>query len=261
MTKALVLKASPKKDGNTATMADQFVAGLTASGEATVHEFYLNDLSIRPCQGCNACIRPPHSGCVIDDDFQKIVPVFREADLVVFAAPIYWWHLCAQLKTFIDRMHPVLTFDRDHCLPTKDLVLITAYFAEDPYGVQLAVKTLESISGWAGMSFDVVSFHADRGHVRDDPAKLAEANDLGRSFAGRAKPELPIACVVDGCGFKFRDIEHAAMHIVMAAGAPHLKWKAAHLSALHDLCNTHQLVDEVCSILRRLHAQEDSKLP
>jgi NAD(P)H-dependent FMN reductase len=254
--RALILRGSPKKDGNTATMADHFVTGLKEAGDAVVDEFHLNDLTIRPCQACNACFEPPYSGCALDDDFQKIFPAFRDADLIVFAAPIYWWHLCAQLKTFIDRMHPMLTFDRDHCLPTKDLVLLTAYLAEDPYGVQLAVKMLESIAGWAGMGFDVVSFRSDRGHVRDDPQKLAEARDLGRSCAGRTKPELSIGCLVDGCGFKFRDVEHAAMHLVMAACAPHLDWKAEHLSAVHDLNNTRQLVDETCDILRRHQTQQ-----
>lgn len=161
--KVLVLKASPKKDGNTATMADRFVAGLSDVGHTDIVEFRLNDLTIRPCQACDRCFQPPYSGCVLDDDFMTIYPEFRGADLIVFAAPVYWWHLCAQMKTFVDRMHPMLTFDRGHCLPSKDLVLITAYFAEDPYGVELVIRTFESISGWAGMGFDVVRFHSATG--------------------------------------------------------------------------------------------------
>ncbi len=247
--KTLVLKASPSKAGNTATMADRFVDGLRAVGHEEVMSFHLNDLNIRPCQGCNACLRPPYEGCVVDDDFNTVYPAFRDADLVVFAAPIYWWHLCAQMKTFIDRMHPMLTFDRDHCLATKDLVLLTAYLAEDPYGVGLAVRMLESISGWAGMGFHVVRFHSEAGPVQQDEAKLPEAYDLGRSFADWKRPELSAECPLDGCGFLFRSVEHAAKHLVMAAGGEHLRWKAEHLSAIHTLQNTEQLIAEAVKIL------------
>ena len=247
--KTLILKASPRKDGNTGTLADRFVAGLRDVGHDDVVEFQLNDLTIRPCQACDGCFQPPYSGCVLDDDFMTIYPAFREADVVVFAAPIYWWHLCAQMKTFIDRMHPMLTFDREHCLPTKDLIFITAYFAEDPYGVQLAIRTLESIAGWAGMDFRVVRFHSVEGHVRDDAEKLAEAFELGRLFAGWKRPSLTVPCVVENCRFRFRSVENAAMHLVMAAGDDHLGWKAENLSALHTLENTQLLVEEARRIL------------
>jgi multimeric flavodoxin WrbA len=250
--KALVLKASPSKNGNTATMASRFVAGLNDSGHEDVVEFHLNDMRIRPCQACNQCFKPPYSGCVLDDDFMTIYPEFREADLIVFAAPVFWWHLCAQMKTFVDRMHPMLTFDRDHSLPTKDLVLITAYLADDPYGIELVIKMFESITGWAGMRFDVVRFHSSRGHVRDDEEKLTEAYELGHSFADWERPRLSAQCAVEDCGFLFRDVEHAAMHLVMAAGGDHLKWKADHLSNLHTLQNTSELAEETCRILRRL---------
>lgn len=246
--RTLVLKASPNENGNTATMADRFVEGLNDVGHIDVTTFRLNDLDIRPCQGCNGCLKPPYAGCVLDDDFMTIHPVFRDADLIVFAAPVYWWHLCAQMKTFVDRMHPMLTFDRDHCLPTKDLVLLTAYLAEDPYGVDLVIRMFESITGWSGMGFRAVRFHSETGPVCDDEAKLAEAYDLGRSFAGWTKPELSVGCPVQPCGFLFRSREHAARHVVMAAGAEHLRWKAEHLSAVHTLQNTEPLVRETVTV-------------
>lgn len=247
--KTLILKASPRNDGNTATMADRFAAGLRDVGEDHITEFCLNDLSIRPCQACNRCLQPPYEGCILDDDFMTVYPAFRAADLLVFAAPIYWWHLCAQMKTFVDRMHPMLTFDRDHCLPTKDLVLITACFAEDPYGVGLAIKTLESIAGWAGMDFHVVRHHSAVHHVREDAAKQQEAFDLGRSFGARRSPAVSVPCPVDGCGFRFRSVDHAAMHVVMAAGDDHLRWKAENLSEPHTLSNTHALCAEAQKLL------------
>ncbi|MBU0596039.1 flavodoxin family protein [Candidatus Bipolaricaulota bacterium] len=247
--KTIVLKASPRKTGNTATMADRLIDGLMAVGHTDITTFHLNDLNIRPCQACDGCFQPPYSGCVLDDDFATIYPVFRDADLIVFAAPVYWWHLCAQMKTFVDRMHPMLTFDRDHCLPTKNLVLITAHLAEDPYGVDLVVKMFESIAGWAGMDFRAVRFHSETGSVHENETKLAEAYKLGHSFADWTRPELFARCPVGGCGFLFRSPEHAARHLVMASGGEHLRWKADRLSAVHTLLNTDQLVQEALTLL------------
>ncbi len=248
--KTLILKASPNKDGNTATMAERFAAGLQDVGYSDITEFWLNDLDIRPCQACNQCFQPPFAGCVLDDDFMTIHPAFRDADLLVFAAPVYWWHLCAQMKTFVDRMHPMLTFGRENALPTKDLVFLTAHLANDPYGVELVIRMFESIAGWAGMGFDAVRFHSVAGHVRDDERKLAEAHELGRSFINWARPELSIGCPVENCPFLFRDVDAAALHLVMAADEFHLAWKAEHLSAVHTIANTRDLVAEALEILR-----------
>jgi len=255
--KALVLKSSPKPEGNTSTMADHFVRGLRAVGHTDIAEFRLNDLDIRPCQACNACFRKPYKGCALDDDFMTIYPHFREADLVVLAAPVYWWHLCAQAKTFIDRMHPMLTYDRDHSLPTKDFVLLTAYFAEDPYGVELVLKTLESITGWAGMGFREARFRSLYGHVRDDDAKLEEVRILARAYSDWAKPVLTALCPLDGCTFRFRNPLSAARHLVMAAGDDHLQRKAENLSQIHTLQNTDELVAEALSFIREIPPPEE----
>lgn len=107
----------------------------------------------------------------------------------------------------------------------------------------------ESITGWAGMGFDVICFHSPKSHVREDREKLAEVRELGTSFANWEKPELTIPCPVPDCGFKFPDLGHLAMHIVMAAGDDHLVWKADHLSALHTLENTQVLKQEAIDLL------------
>jgi multimeric flavodoxin WrbA len=246
----LVLKASPKRQGNTSSLADRVIAGLTDAGHPDITTFHLNELDIRPCQACDRCLKPPYAGCVLDDDFSTIYPILRDANLIVFATPVYWWHLCAQMKTFIDRMHTTLTFDRDHCLPVKDLVLVTAYLADDPYGIELVLRMFESITGWAGMGFHSVRFHSENGPVQDDEAKLAEAYALGHSFASWEKPELSVRCPVEGCGFLFRSLDHAAKHLVMAADAAHLCWKAEHLTAIHSIDNTERLIHETVALVK-----------
>jgi len=253
--KTLVLKASPRTDGNTATLADRVIAGLKAEGQTDVVEFSLHDLALRPCQACNACLRPPYAGCVVDDGYQEVYPVFRDADVIVLATPIYWWHLCAQAKTFVDRWHSVLTFDRDHCLARKRLVLALAYFAEDPYGVDLVVRMFEAICGWSGMELDIVRYHSDERHVREAPEKLTEAYELGRSIAAWTPPTLAAQCELPRCRMALADDRALALHLVMAAGEDHLAWKRKHLSAVHTLANTDQLVEEALAVIRKESVQ------
>ncbi len=248
--KTLVLKASPRKDGNTATLADRLIAGLREGGETDVTTFSLHDLALRPCQACNACLRPPFAGCVLDDGYQQVYPVFRDADLVVLAAPVYWWHLCAQAKTFVDRWHSALTFDRDHCLARKRLVLILAYFAEDPYGVDLVERMFESICGWCGARLDVLRYHSASRHARESEETLARAAALGRSLAGWTPPELAASCPIPTCRMTVADDEALALHLVMAAGDDHLAWKREHLSETHALANTAALTREALAVLR-----------
>lgn len=249
--KTVLLKASPRKDGNTATLADRVVEGLRTEGETDIVEFSLHDLALRPCQACNACLRPPYAGCVLDDGYQAIYPAFRDADLVILAAPVYWWHLCAQAKTFVDRWHSALTFDRDHCLARKRLVLVLAYFAEDPYGVDLVERMFESIAGWSGLRLDVVRYHSHKSHVREAPGKLAEAYELGRSLADWTPPTLAVRCSLEDCRMPLADDEALALHLVMAAGEDHLAWKREHLSEVHTIANTAMLVREALDVLRR----------
>jgi multimeric flavodoxin WrbA len=101
--KAVVLHGSPRKGKNSDTLAESFIKGLTEEKTWKVDHFYLNEMSIAPCQGCLVCSEPPHN-CRIDDDMQRIYPAYKESDLVVWSSPMYWGYLTAQMKTVQDRM-------------------------------------------------------------------------------------------------------------------------------------------------------------
>lgn len=251
--KTLVLKSSPRKSGSTAALADQVVAGLKAAGEKDVVEFSLHDLALRPCQSCGACLKKGAQGCAIEDGYQeKIYPAFREADVVILSAPIYFWHLPVQAKTFLDRWLTVGTFDQEHVLARKRLVLLLAYSCEDPYGVDLVVRMFESICGCYGMGLDVVRYQSDVRHVREAPEKLAEAFALGTSLAGWAPPTLAVRC--ETCQTALADERALAVHRVQAADEDHMAWKRAHLSAVHALTNTDSLVEDALAVIRQAGA-------
>ena len=101
--KVTVLHGSPRRGGNSDTLTERFLMGLNEAENNQVTHFYVNELQISPCQGCLICAEPTHS-CKIDDDMQTIYQSYKESSLIVWASPMYWGYLTAQLKTVQDRM-------------------------------------------------------------------------------------------------------------------------------------------------------------
>jgi multimeric flavodoxin WrbA len=100
----VVLHGSPRNGMNSDTLADQFLSGLHEQGEHKVTHFYTNETEIRPCQGCLHCATSPGHACAVDDDMTEIYAAYKGSDLVVWAIPMYWGYMTAQLKTVLDRM-------------------------------------------------------------------------------------------------------------------------------------------------------------
>jgi multimeric flavodoxin WrbA len=97
----LIILGSPRKNGNSETLA-QAVAGGILQHPRTTHEFIrLNDLHISPCQGCGGCNKT--STCVIEDDMTPLYEKVDTCDQLILVSPIYFYGLSAQCKIFIDR--------------------------------------------------------------------------------------------------------------------------------------------------------------
>jgi multimeric flavodoxin WrbA len=183
--KVLVIQGSPKKNGNTATLTKRFLAGLVgenhsvAAPSVEVLEFWLNDLDIKPCQGCFRCSGT--SRCFIDDDMQRLYPQIEAANMIVFAVPIYWWHMNAQTKLCIDRLTALLsTDDKLPALTGKHIVLVTSYNYRDC--AECTIKMFEDFKAWIGITLDVLEHCAREGHVSSAPVKLQAAYELGRGI-------------------------------------------------------------------------------
>ena len=108
MKKILIILGGGRKKGNTAQLADAFMKGAMEAGHKT-ELISLNQLQVNGCIGCNACRygKP----CVQKDDFNSLVPKILEADLLVFASPLYFWTISSKIKAFIERFY---------CIAQKD---------------------------------------------------------------------------------------------------------------------------------------------
>lgn len=96
----LVLQGSPNASGSTAILANEFARGARAVGHS-VEVVDVAKLDIAPCTGCVAC---GYEGpCVQGDDMDMLRDKILAADMLVFATPLYYYGMTAQLKIVIDR--------------------------------------------------------------------------------------------------------------------------------------------------------------
>lgn len=102
--KIVVLTGSPRRNGNSAYLAEQFIKGAKERG----HEVFRFDCAFRHVAPCRACNSSGMDGpCVIKDDFDELRPHLIEADMVVFATPMYYFGISAQMKSVIDRFYAI----------------------------------------------------------------------------------------------------------------------------------------------------------
>ena len=116
----LILKSSGNKHGSSNLLANEFVKGARENGH-TITEYDVAHKDIRPCLGCNACgMSEP---CVQKDDFEnELKGLIRQADMLVFVMPVYYYNFPAQLKAVIDRFY---SFTGELTRMHKKTVLLT----------------------------------------------------------------------------------------------------------------------------------------
>lgn len=102
--KILIITGSPRKNGNSNTLADQFIKGASEAGHEVVR-FDAAFKQVHPCIACNKC--GMNGPCVFQDDFEFVRKHIVDADMVVFATPMYYFGISAQIKAVIDRFYAV----------------------------------------------------------------------------------------------------------------------------------------------------------
>lgn len=99
--KVLILSSSPRREGNSDVLCDEFLRGAREAGHA-VEKIFLGDKTVRYCTGCSVCSMYGKP-CPQRDDAAQIVQQMIDADVIVMATPVYFYTMCAQMKAMIDR--------------------------------------------------------------------------------------------------------------------------------------------------------------
>ena len=118
MKKVLILSGSPRKGGNSDILCDQFAKGALEMGNE-VEKIRVAEKKISPCTGCYFC-RNSGGKCALNDDMGDILQKIIDCDVLVLSSPVYFYSMCAQLKTVIDRC-----VARWREISNKDLFYIT----------------------------------------------------------------------------------------------------------------------------------------
>lgn len=127
MKRIIIIQGGGRPKGNTAQLIDSFKRGAEGAGHS-VEVISLLRHEVKGCLGCNACRygKP----CVQKDSFNDMVPKIKEADMIAFASPLYFWTLSARLKAFIERFYCIAEEDLNPPLgryekyPDKDCALL-----------------------------------------------------------------------------------------------------------------------------------------
>jgi multimeric flavodoxin WrbA len=186
--KVLILNGSPRREGNSATLAEQVAAGAKEAG-GQVETVHLHELDIQPCDACDTC-QAGDIDCVIEDDMQDLYPKVSAADAIVYASPIYWFSVSAQLKLFIDRCYAMgedTDEPTDYALAGKKIGVVLTYGGDDPYdsGAINAIRMFQDIFRYVPAEIvDIVYGSAmDEGEIKENAELMKRAFELGANLA------------------------------------------------------------------------------
>jgi len=173
-----VLSGSPRKGGNTDKLAAAFIDGAESAGKK-VNLFRIADMNISGCLGCGHCFEEK-GVCVLKDDMVQILNALRKADAIVFASPIYFFNISAQLKIAIDRTYALLHEER----PTKRAAMLITCGAGGVKAAEAAVAMyhhMRAYSKWSDAGVIIVPGLHNPGEI-DRREELTQAKMLGRQI-------------------------------------------------------------------------------
>ena len=127
--KVTVITGSPRKQGATALLAEEFIKGAKEAG----HDVFRFDAAfekVAPCLACDRC-RADNEKCVQSDSMEKLNPELLAADYIVFVSPLYYFGMSAQIKAVIDRFYA----KNSSLMGGKNTVLMSACHASDDWAM------------------------------------------------------------------------------------------------------------------------------
>mgnify|MGYP003820737023 CR=1 FL=1 len=131
--KVLAINGSPRgKTGNTEILLEQFLKGCNEEG-IEIETIYLKDKNIKHCSGCFTCWTKTPGKCIHKDDMEEFLIKISQADIMVYATPLYYFTVTGLMKDFMDRMLP---------LNKKEIVKIGDSYSHPRRFRELPVKTV-----------------------------------------------------------------------------------------------------------------------
>ncbi len=167
MMNILILQGSPRVNGNTAWMAEEYCKAAEAAG----HQVTLVDVAhkkIAGCLACNYCHGKGNGACVQQDDMQEIYPLLAEAEVLVLASPVYYFTMSAQIQAPIQRV-----YNMNKPPKVKKMALLLSSYSPNVYNG--AIGEYQGIqSYWGVEDAGIVTARADEQKTETTRNKILE---------------------------------------------------------------------------------------
>lgn len=169
--KIAILNGSPR-GVNTAAMVRAFEEGAKEAGHE-VEVLHVGKMKINGCLACEYCHGKGEGTCIQKDDMVKVMPAYKEADMVVFASPIYYFAMTAQLSAAIQRVYAIGK-------PAKASKAALLLSSASPAPFAGAVATYKDMVGYMGLEDAGIITAA--GEENGSEAKLAEIRAFAKAL-------------------------------------------------------------------------------
>ena len=177
--KVLIISTSLRTQSNSDILARECQEGAIDAGHE-VEYVSLKGKDIKYCIGCLTCMK---SGCcVLKDDVAEIMEKVKEAEVIVYATPIYYYEMCGQMKTLLDRLNPLYSSD----YAFRDIYMIATAAENEESAFE---KAYNGLQGWVDC-FEKAELKGivagagigDANDALNHNDVMKNADDLGRSL-------------------------------------------------------------------------------
>jgi len=182
--KVLVLLGSPRKQGNSALLAEAIAKGAKAQG-AEVETVFIQGHKIKACTSCYHCQKKGSKGCPIHDDMQGLYKKLIEDRAWVIASPVYWFSMSAQTKLWMDRLFALPAYAK-HPFAGKRIAVAMSYGGADPFdsGCINALRTFQDAFSYTESTLVGMVYGSamEAGEIKSNKTLMKEAEELGRKL-------------------------------------------------------------------------------
>jgi multimeric flavodoxin WrbA len=183
MKKILGVIGSPRRNGNTHILVSRILEGANNEGMST-DAIFLNDLSIKECNGCHVCWKSER--CIKKDDMSNLYQKIIESDVIVFGTPVYWYGPTALMKGFIDRFVYFNGPKNRKKIKDKLAVIVVPFEEEDAKTVAPVVSFFEQSLNFLSVKLIgkiITPGMTRRGEVKEKNEYMEKAYELGKKVA------------------------------------------------------------------------------
>ncbi|MCM1042550.1 MAG: flavodoxin family protein [Bacteroides sp.] len=178
MKNIVIISTSLRPGSNSEMLAMKFAEGAQEAGNK-VEFISLRGKEIQFCKGCLSCVKTKK--CVVKDDVAEIMQKVLNAEVVVWATPIYYYEMSGPMKTLIDRLNPMYTQDYKF----RDVYMLSTAAEDEP---QVPQRAEEGLGGWiecyplSRLAGTLFCGGVNDARDIEGNAKLQEAYEMGKGI-------------------------------------------------------------------------------